>query len=120
MTIPHVQLDLTLDTVGEGWALAQLPADLGRRVMDRLGDECGAVIHDTDDDVLEFFVPAGTVHWPQGVTVLDCLAWILVPADHRTEPSGRHWARWRVPARRATTARALAAAIRAEQGGAAR
>jgi len=113
MPIPEAQLSLTLDRVAG--CIVQVPLKLGLRVVDELGDRCGAAIADTAEDTVEFFVTDDPVDWPDGV-LLPARDWILIPADRRRRPPGRHWARWTPRRERAMSADVLAAVIRVAGG----
>jgi len=113
MPIPEAQLSLTLDRVAG--CIIQVPLKLGLTVVDELGSQCGAAIADPDEKFVEFFVTDDPVDWPDGV-LLPAVDWMLIPADRRRRPPGRHWAHWTPRRERTMPADVLAAAIRTVGG----
>lgn len=76
---------------GNVWDAVKMRADLGKSVLDRLGDNVGPVIHDSWGEMLYFLVPPGSSRswdepstWPRGSGT-----WVPVPGPEAT--SGPHW-----------------------------
>ncbi|MFE2375235.1 hypothetical protein [Streptomyces sp. NPDC059398] len=87
----------TVDLVATGtcWDAVRVSTRFGRAVIDRLGDQCGAVIADGYGQVLYWLIKPGSADaWTlpsHMVGVLGSSAYVAVPPVGRTSGSGLHW-----------------------------
>ncbi|GAA2364877.1 hypothetical protein [Streptomyces cuspidosporus] len=90
-----------LQAAGRWWDVVRVPRFIGKRALELLGDDAGAVIENPFDGVLYWLIVPGTAaEWDlsrlPSVEVWGATAYIEVPsADCRRGPG----VRWRVPPR---------------------
>ncbi|MFH8369210.1 hypothetical protein [Streptomyces sp. NPDC018031] len=89
--------EATAQAAGEWWDAVRVPADIGARALDRLGDDSGAVISDGWGRLLYWLIPPGTAEdWrlPRvqvlGRTARE-MAYVGVPPAHRQSGPALHW-----------------------------
>ncbi|WP_406067346.1 hypothetical protein OG372_01635 [Streptomyces sp. NBC_01020] len=84
-----------LVAMGKSWDAVRVSARFGRAVIDRLGDQCGAVIVDGYGSVLYWLIKPGSADaWtlPSYVVgILGTSAYVAVPPLRRTSGPGLRW-----------------------------
>lgn len=95
---PPSGLDSELTQAGTQWDAVRAPAYFGDRVMEGLGDECGAVIRDPHAQRMYWLIRPGTAaSWVfpgiAYVRVLGTASWVAVPPRDRVCSPGMHWAK---------------------------
>jgi len=107
-----------LVAAGTSWDAVRVSARCGHGVIDRLGEDSGAVIEDTAAGVLYWLVyPGGADGWRLSelyVNVLGATTYLVVPPVRCTEGTRLRWALPLTPTRYLTSPQALHDALAAE------
>lgn len=76
---------------GNFWDAIKMRADLGKAVLDQLGDKAGPVIYDSWGEMVYFLVPAGSsLRWEAPNTwARGTASWVPIPGLEAT--TGPHW-----------------------------
>ncbi|WP_202918131.1 hypothetical protein [Streptomyces cavernae] len=100
---------------GRWWDAVRVPLDVGTAVLQRLGEQSGAVIADGYGGILYWLVPprsAGTWELP-GAQILGPGCHVAVPPTHRISGPGLYWLVPPTRERNWTSPERLEAALRA-------
>ncbi|MGW8375409.1 hypothetical protein [Streptomyces sp. ODS28] len=114
--MPDAYLLMLLRPAGEEWEVVRLPLELARRVLKRLGGECGDVAADDEHAYFLTSMDGGGTAWPGVVRWYTAGDWLTLPAEYRTAPPALHWACGPHFPHRLTPPQRLRAALAAESG----
>jgi len=107
-----------LVAAGRSWDAVRVPSSVGARVLERLGEDSGAVIEDGYGAILYWLVRPGAADaWdlPQAyVGILGVASYVAVPPVRRIEGPGVRWAVALSALRYLTNPEQLHAALTAE------